>query len=424
MRVLLISLYELGHQPLHVASPAARLMEVGHDVRGVDLSVTPFESVDLAWADKVAISVPMHTAMRLAVDVVEQMKALREDMPVCLYGLYAGLVPPTMADRVIGGEYEAELMTWVSDGGLGRSVDISRQEFLVPARHILPALAEYAHLSVGGDHRVVGYTEASHGCRHRCKHCPIPALYDGMFRIVGIDTVVADVDQLVELGAEHITLGDPDFLNGPAYALKIIRALHERHPSLTFDVTIKVEHLVSQSRVLEELAECGVLFIVSAFESTNDRILELLDKGHTSDEMGTVVEAVRAMGMEIRPTFLPFTPWTTRSDILNLFEFLERWNLDVDPIQMAIRLLVPEDSLLISTCGSDLDGYDEHLLGYRWSSPLDSLQREFASIVESGEGDMLNRMFHATLRDEGLPARDLQLDIEEGRPRLTEPWFC
>jgi len=39
MRVLLVSTYELGHQPLHVASPAALLRRVGHDVRCLDLSV-------------------------------------------------------------------------------------------------------------------------------------------------------------------------------------------------------------------------------------------------------------------------------------------------------------------------------------------------------------------------------------------------
>lgn len=424
MNVLLISVYELGHQPLHVASPAARLLERGHDVRCVDLSVTSFDAVDLDWPDRIAISVPMHTAMRLAVEVVGLAKAHRPDVPVALYGLYAGLVPFTLSDRVIGGEYEAELVAWVSDASTGQSVDLSRQEYLVPARHLLPALSEYAHLSVADGHRVVGYTEASHGCRHRCRHCPIPALYDGLFRVVGLETVISDVDQLVEMGAEHITLGDPDFLNGPAYALKVVRALHQNHPQLTFDVTIKVEHLVNQGHLLEELAECGVLFIVSAFESTNDRVLEILDKGHTSAEMGAVIEAVRSAGMDIRPTFLPFTPWSELSDILDLFSFLESWNVDVDPIQMAIRLLVPQDSLLVTSQGEVLEGYDEALLGYRWSSPLDALQQEFAAIAESAEVDSLNRMFHAALRASGQPVRDLRMDVDEGRPRLTEPWFC
>lgn len=424
MRVLLISVYELGHQPLHVASPAARLLAAGHQVSALDLSLTPFDTAELDGVDRVAISVPMHTAMRLAVDVVDRIVATKPGLSICLYGLYAGLVPTEAVDRVIGGEYEDLLLDWVDSGAKGLSIDLSRQSFLVPRRDILPPLDAYAHLAIDGDHRIVGYLEASHGCRHRCKHCPIPALYDGVFRIVGIETMLADADQLVEMGAQHITLGDPDFLNGPAHALRVIRALHERHPLLTFDVTIKVEHLIAQADLLPELASCGVIFIVSAFESTNDHLLELLDKGHTSEEMGKAVQLVRDAGMEIRPTFLPFTPWTNLADILNLFEFLERWNLDVDPIQLTIRLLVPEDSLLIEPARDVLGAYDSRLLGYVWESELDALQRSFATIVEHGTDDLLNQMFHAALQLAGEDMRDLRIDVEEGRPRLTEPWFC
>jgi radical SAM superfamily enzyme YgiQ (UPF0313 family) len=424
VRVLLISVYELGHQPLHVASPAARLLEAGHDVQCLDLSISPFNCEELQWAERVAISVPMHTAMRLALEVVDAISRVLPDLPICLYGLYAGLVTTKAVDRIIGGEYEQMLVDWAQGGTSGVSVDLSRQSFLLPHRDLLPPLDSYAHLMIGDEHRTVGYVEASHGCRHRCGHCPIPALYDGIFRIVGLEAVVADVDQLVTMGARHITLGDPDFLNGPAHSLRVIHALHERHPTLTFDVTIKVEHLVDRSDLLVELAECGVIFIVSAFESTNDHILEILDKGHTSDEMAVAVRLVRAAGMEIRPTFLPFTPWTKLSDILDLFAFLEKWNLDVDPIQMTIRLLVPKGSLLLETAGALLEPYEPQLLAHRWTSELDALQEEFAAIVENLDSDPLSHMFRAAAAMAGISIRNLEIEVDEGRPRLTEPWFC
>src|SRR4051812_49809005 len=66
MRVLLVSTYELGHQPLHVASPAAALHRARHEVRCLDLSVERWETRALEWAQAVGFSVPMHTAMRLA----------------------------------------------------------------------------------------------------------------------------------------------------------------------------------------------------------------------------------------------------------------------------------------------------------------------------------------------------------------------
>ncbi len=60
-RLLLISTYELGHQPLHLASPAAALRSAGHEVRCFDLSVEDFDEGAAAWAEGIAFSVPIRT---------------------------------------------------------------------------------------------------------------------------------------------------------------------------------------------------------------------------------------------------------------------------------------------------------------------------------------------------------------------------
>src|SRR3972149_9838662 len=95
-----------------------------------------------------------------------------------------------------------------------------------------------------GELRTVGYTEASRGCKHLWRHCPIVPIYEGRFRIVQREVVLADIRQQVEAGARHITFGDPDFLNGPGHALAVARGLHAEFPGLTFDVTAKIEHLL------------------------------------------------------------------------------------------------------------------------------------------------------------------------------------
>src|SRR6266581_4772396 len=98
MRVLLISTYELGHQPLHVASPAAALRGAGHDVRCLDLSVEPWDRESVEWADAVAFSVPMHTAMRRAMRAAQAAREARLELPVCFDGLYA----PVSRDITLG----------------------------------------------------------------------------------------------------------------------------------------------------------------------------------------------------------------------------------------------------------------------------------------------------------------------------------
>src|SRR5262249_10801833 len=156
--------------------------------------------------------------------------------------------------------------------------------------------------------RVVGYTEATRGCKHRCRHCPIVPIYDGQFRVVPVDVVLADIRQQVDAGARHITFGDPDFFNGPAHALAILSALAREWPELTYDATIKVEHLLKQRALLPRLRDTGCLFITSAVEAIDDDILARLDKHHTRADFIEAVAICRAAGVTLVPTFVAFTP--------------------------------------------------------------------------------------------------------------------
>ena len=449
--MLLVSTYELGHQPVHVASPAAALLAAGHEVRTLDLSVQPWDPDALGWADAVAFSVPMHTAMRLARSAAAAVRRERPEMPICLYGLYAGvsheLTLAGLADRVIGGEYEPELRAWV-DGLADRrsppahhaTVARGRSSFEVPARQLLPPLERYAHLAQGGDERLVGGVEASHGCASRCRHCPLPSVYDGHFRAVPAEIVLADVAQLVDAGARHITFADPDFLNGAQHSLRVVRGMHRRYPDVTFDCTTKVELILRHRGLWAELAASGCLFVVSALECVNDGILARLDKGHSAADAAEAVELLRGHGIELRPSFLPFTPWTTLADLVELVDFVAAHDLigNVDPVHYTIRLLLPEGSLLLDhpDLAPYLGPYDPERLSYTWACAdpaVDALQRELAALVEAGVGSgeppgALYLAVSAAVRraaGEPFPPEGLiPAGSTEGRPRLTEPWFC
>lgn len=443
MRVLLISGYELGHQPLHLAAPAAELESAGIEVSALDLSVQPWSPRHLDSVDAVAISVPMHTALRLGIEAARRVRQARPDLPIAFYGLYAAVgieESSGLVDRRICGEYEDALVEWVRslehEPGTGVSVDIGHRNFRRPARHLLPPLERYAHLAVGDDHRLVGYVEASHGCRHRCTHCPVPTVYDGRYRVTGEETVLADVAQLVEAGARHITFGDPDFLNAPAYARKVLGAVHADFPDLTFDVTVKVEHILDHEALLPELAAAGVLFMVSAFESLDDSILERMDKGHAAADAAAAVGAARRAGLEIHPTWLPFTPWSTVQTVADISRFV--WDHDLapvtDPVQLTIRLLIPDGSLMLQLpdLTPHLLTYDPDALGYTWQSAdpaADRLQASLEKIAAEGASagtdpvELLAELSGVIAVAEGS-AFVAPVGAGAPRPRLTEPWFC
>ena len=154
----------------------------------------------------------------------------------------------------------------VSTGGTATRPHLAKLPFPVPSRAQLPSLERYARLERDGRRELVGYVEASRGCKHHCRHCPIPPVYGGRFFIVPREVCLADIRQSVTAGARHISFGDPDFLNGPGHALALARSLHAEFPEVTFDFTAKVEHLLRQRARLLELAALGCVFIVSAVE--------------------------------------------------------------------------------------------------------------------------------------------------------------
>ena len=449
VRVLLVSTYELGRQPVALAGPAARLRRAGHEVRCLDLAVEPLDDEAVDWADRVAISVPMHTAMRLGRQAVAAIRDRQPGIPVCYYGLYAGAAGTGLssevpgggpsADAVVAGEFEPGLEAWAAGASLGPAVRLGRVPERPTDRRALPPLDRYARLVAADGEHLVGAVEASRGCSHRCRHCPVPVVYDGRVRPVDVAEVVADVDRLVEAGATHVTFADPDFLNAPRHAGRVVEAIGARHPRLTFDCTVKVEHVLRYAHLWPDLADAGCRFVVSAFESTDEAVLRLLAKGHTAEDASAAVSLLRRHHIEARPSWLPFTPWTTGHNLVELLDFVLAHDLveNVDPVQYSIRLLVPRGSLLLDQpeLASSLGTYDDEHLGWTWSHPdpaIDELQRAVAALVEARAEDPIADVFgavDATVRSAvggGPPPRlgSRAAGPPGPRPRLTEAWFC
>src|SRR3954451_1211670 len=322
--VLLISTYDLGRQPFGLASPAAFLRAAGHEVACVDVTRTKLSEEAVRAASLIAFYLPMHTATRLALPLMDRVRAINPSAHMCAYGLYAPLNDAILREHgvhtVLGPEFEEglrELADTSRDetsrpkaGAVDRS--LPRISFIVPDRSDLPPLSKYASLQIGDERRVVGYTEATRGCKQRCRHCSIVPVYDGRFRAVDAGVVLADIRAQIGAGAQHITFGDPDFFNGPTHAMRIVEALHREWPDLTYDVTIKVEHLLQHRELLPRLRVTGCAFVISAVESLDDAVLALLQKGHTRAGFIEALRLMRAAGLPMSPTFIPFTPWTTR----------------------------------------------------------------------------------------------------------------
>lgn len=455
--ILLLSCYELGHQPLSLALPAAYLREAGYQPRTIDTAVEPLPGDAIRLARLVAISVPMHTALRLGVELGRRIRRENPSVHLCYYGLYAWLnrdyLTRELADSVIGGEIEGPLLGLVRALEQGERGSIpgvhtrthpsgpalDRLVFPVPQRSELPEPRRYAHLVVDGRVVPAGYTETTRGCHHTCAHCPIVPIYRGRFFAIPRQVVLADIRQQVARGVRHITFGDPDFLNGPTHGLRICRALHEEFPEVTFDFTTRIEHIVQHRELFPEFRRLGCLFVVSAVEILSDRVLRTIRKGHTRAD---VVEALRICddaGIALRPSLLPFTPWTTLEDYLDLLAFIEEHELieHVDPVHLSIRLLIPPDSALLDdpAIAAQMGPLDEANFTYVWRHPdprMDELQQRLAALVEQATRERWDPYAtFAAVRDLAYETAGRVPPKEQPRrgrrpppPRLTESWFC
>ena len=434
--VLLISTYEQGHQPLGIAAPAAALKDAGHDVAAFDLDVQSISADQLnaaaARADLIGISTPMHTAARLGIRIARQLHDTQDDAAdkIVFYGLTANSLRDLGLGRAISGDTDLQLVQLANGQAASDLPLFDREPRQVPDRSLLPGLDRYARYR-GADavSHIAGYVEATRGCAHRCTHCPLTPIYAGRLRLNGEDAVLADIDQQAAAGAEHITFGDPDFLNAPQLAMRLLREASSRRPQLSFDATIKVEHLIDHQDLLPQMAELGVSFITSAFESVDDHLLTILDKGHTAADLDRALELTAQAGIALRPTWLPFTPWTSRSHLLELLQFIETRRLVAltPPVQLGLRLLVPADSPLVEPMRTidSLVSYDADGLTWHWrhqDPAMDALQAEIASLAERRAS--FAQIKHAACRTLG---RDPWPDIAEPhihQPGLTEDWFC
>jgi radical SAM superfamily enzyme YgiQ (UPF0313 family) len=452
VNVVLFSTYDLGRQPFGLASPAAWLRRAGASVEAIDLSRQRLPVNIVTGADLVAFYLPMHTATRLALPVIDRVKTMNPGATICAYGLYAPLNEELLRQHgvsiILGPEAEEDLVA-IATGAAATAVSptaragalqaIPRLRFIQPDRAGLPALDRYASLEMpDGSRKIVAATDATRGCKHRCRHCPIVPVYDGQFRVVPVDVVMADVRAQVEQGATHVSFGDPDFFNGPTHARKIVEALHREFPGVSYDAIIKVEHLLEHRGLLPVLVETGCLFVTSAVESVDDKVLARLEKGHTRADFIAAAGACRSVGLTLVPTFVAFTPWTTLDGYIDLLTVVEELDLaeHVAPVQWSIRLLVTWGSRLLELdeIRTLVGPFDAKTLTYPWRHSdwrVDALQRQ---VMAAAAGTTSSRAsVFETARELANAARgqvktsrpiNLVLPSRSTIPYMNEPWYC
>lgn len=414
-KILLVSNFEGGFQPMTVASAITPLKEAGFDVSVLDTYVDGILEEKFAEPDMVAISIPLFDALFAGIEIANRVRAINPKAHITFFGQYATINAYRLAGKYgnscVTGEWEVPLVALARHlsgdeqlmlPGLvtGEMVEkgeqihpyMAREKFHLPTRDMLPPLYKYPQVQVDklvGSKQIVGTTEIARGCHHKCLYCSVFAAYDGKVFLVDEDLVVEDVRNLVNGGMTHLTFIDADFFNAKHHGIKVLRRLHEEFPNLTYDFTTRVDHILENKETLTEMAGLNVSFITSALEFPTQEVLDAVAKHTSLEDIEEAVAFLLSTGIKLNPTFIMFNPWIQLEDMVAFREFVEKNGLDeiIDPIQYETRLHLYKGSPLLNTPSVQALELTDNEFHVDWKHPdprVDELY--FASLTPQEEG--------------------------------------
>lgn len=368
---------------MSLATLGAMLNALGRTVRLFDLSVTAFTPADLARTELALIAVPLFDALPSAVALAAFLRRAYPKLTLAFYGAHAQLNQAALRERfdaLVLDDLSVELPALLDTLAIGPDRPASGDGQL-PDRRSLPGLSAYTYPGGLLTGRIVGNLEATGGCRYMCSHCTVFTLARGKVAYHALDRIMADIRQLVELGAEHITFMDAEFMNNGDHGPAVIEAMHREFPLLTFDLISRVDRILKFPDAFERFFECGCTFVTTALEFPNNEVLRLLRKGYRVKDLATLSERVHTTSLRINPTLIMFNPWVDVDDIEWGERFLSDTGLSeiIDPIQYETRLMITKRSPLLETDALRDIELIEREFHYDWTHPdpaVDALYAE------------------------------------------------
>jgi radical SAM superfamily enzyme YgiQ (UPF0313 family)/N-acetylglutamate synthase-like GNAT family acetyltransferase/2-polyprenyl-3-methyl-5-hydroxy-6-metoxy-1,4-benzoquinol methylase len=410
-QVALISTYETGFQPLIASTAAAALIQNGITPDVYDLYLDKSDKTGIENHEFFGIGLTLFDSLPGGVAIAEEIREKNPHAHICFYGPYAVLNKERLlryGDSCILGDWERPIVRLVQTVLSGNDKDWTRldqvysfknrsvkfkfdRDYCVkPARHLLPPVHTYTNTfieNIMNRKMVVGNIETTRGCHHKCKFCSVYATSGTKVKFAKPGVIMADADQLVQAGVEHITFVDAEFINDIKFSLSVVKQIHQKYPHLTYDFTTRIDHVVENEAAIPDFKQTGCIAITTSIEFPREDILEKLHKNITLKHILKGMEILKRNEIKVHTTFVTFNPWTDLEGLMNLSHYIKTNHLEdvIDPIQYETRLHLYKGSpLLKDKALSDITIHEQDF-HYEWEHPDPQVEEVFLRMVKPVE---------------------------------------
>lgn len=343
----------LGYKATIIDAPAEQL-----DIDAVVSKINSFESIPV-----VGISV-LTTVFHVVKNLCSKIRKAFPDILIVLGGPHCTALPERTlyeikeADIICIGEGEltfAEILKasgkseWHSINGIcfryeGEIVRTSPRQFIKnldeippPARHLLP-MSKY-HLTVSRVARQKSYCPTiivARGCPFKCTYCS--RTFGKSLRIHSIPRIISEIKMLIDTYDVRQINIEADTLTANK------RFLHELCNDLIDNGLDKIVKWTCESRVdtvdendLFLMKKAGCWQISYGVETGNQRLLDIINKSVTLEQIRKTFALTKKAGITIRGFFMLGLPGETRQESLNTINFAK----EIDPLWAQFTITVP-----------------------------------------------------------------------------------
>lgn len=365
--------------PLGISTIAAVLEECGHELRLLDINFLNSKkiywekvlagSVNTFKPDIIGITCPTPAVVNV-INIVKIIKTQDSNILIVVGGPHASVLPKGLLEMcadidfvVIGeGEYTfKELISCIDNkkslkdiqgiayrDASGKIIITEKRPYIdnldvipLPARHLLPPLEEYYFVGHCYNKLPVTSMITSRGCPHYCSFCT-QGVFGHHYRARSAESVVSEMEYLVRrYKIKTLMIMDDTFTADKERVYSICELIIKKNLDVSWLCYADIKDM--NKDLLVEMKKAGCFQLYYGIESGTQRILDLMNKKITIEQIYSVIKDTKRAGLEVRGQFILGYPTETLKDIERTISFAKR--LDIDYAEFGVLVPLPGSSV-------------------------------------------------------------------------------